>query len=93
MKPIRFFKPYRYSAAACKCSAGFVPFNMGNTNYHISLHPDGIYHVLNRANGNKQLFYNDENRHFFLRKFQLHVAPVADLAMPAPAAADLEVKW
>ncbi|OLY90868.1 REP element-mobilizing transposase RayT [Cnuella takakiae] len=52
---------------------------MGNIDYHIALQPDGIYHVLNRANGNEHLFYNDENRHFFLRKFQLHVGPVADL--------------
>lgn len=52
---------------------------MAKTNDHTPLFPDGIYHVCNRVNGNEQLFHNEDNFHFFLRRYQQHISPVADL--------------
>jgi putative transposase len=51
---------------------------MAKTNYHIPLQPGGIYHILSRANGDEKIFYNDENRRYFLYKFQQHIFPVAE---------------
>ena len=46
--------------------------------YHIPLFPDKIYHIFSRAIGKEKLFLEDENYKFFLKKFKLHISPVAD---------------
>jgi REP element-mobilizing transposase RayT len=45
--------------------------------FHIPLLPGGLYHVLNRANGNEPLFKTEANYHFFLAKYNQHISPVA----------------
>lgn len=45
--------------------------------YHIPLHPGGLYHLLNRANGDEKLFREEQNYFYFLTKYQQHVSPVA----------------
>ncbi|RZJ71185.1 transposase [Flavobacterium sp.] len=37
------------------------------------------YHIKNSANNQENLFYEDENYWHFLRLFEVHVAPVAEL--------------
>lgn len=39
--------------------------------------PDGFYHIYNHANGNENIFINDDNYQFFLNKFNLYISPVA----------------
>jgi REP-associated tyrosine transposase len=39
---------------------------------------DAYYHIYNHANGNEQLFVEEENYRFFLKRYQKHIAPVAD---------------
>jgi putative transposase len=46
--------------------------------YHIPLLPDKTYHIFSRAIGKEKLFLEDENCKFFLRKYKLHISPVAD---------------
>ena len=46
-------------------------------NYHIPLFPGGVYHVLNRANGNEPLFKQETNYHYFLQKYTQHISPIA----------------
>ena len=46
--------------------------------YHIPLLPDKTYHIFSRAIGKEKLFLEDENHKFFLRKYKLHISPVAD---------------
>ena len=48
------------------------------TNYHISLFPDGIYHVLSRAVGDELLFREEENYRFFLQRYIKYISPIAD---------------
>src|SRR3989304_4145680 len=40
--------------------------------------PDATYHIYNRANGAERLFVQDENYHFFLKKYMQHIYRVAD---------------
>jgi REP element-mobilizing transposase RayT len=47
--------------------------------YHIPLLPNGIYHLLSRANGNEKLFRKAENYRFFLARIKKYVLPVADI--------------
>jgi putative transposase len=42
------------------------------------MQPAKFYHLYNHANGNENLFRNDENYYFFLKKFALYINPVAD---------------
>jgi len=46
--------------------------------YHIPLLPDKVYHIFSRAIGTEKLFLEEENYKFFLKKYKLHVSPVAD---------------
>ena len=46
--------------------------------YYAPFQPDGYYHVVSRATGFEKLFMEDENYHFFLRRFIKYVSPVAD---------------
>lgn len=39
--------------------------------------PDGFYYIYNHANGNENIFINDDNYQFFLQKFNLYINPVA----------------
>lgn len=42
------------------------------------LEPGFYYHVYNHANGNEILFNNDNNFQYFLKKYNLHIAAIAD---------------
>jgi putative transposase len=42
------------------------------------MQPASFYHIYTHANGNENLFRTDENYRFFLKKFVLHINPVAD---------------
>jgi putative transposase len=42
------------------------------------LDEEGIYHVYNRTNNMELLFRNDENRHFFLRRYAFYLRPLID---------------
>lgn len=44
----------------------------------ILLEPDKYYHIYNHANGKENLFVNEGNYHFFLRKYAHHINPIAD---------------
>ena len=37
-----------------------------------------FYHIYNHANGSENLFRNDENYNFFLRKWSHHIEPIAE---------------
>lgn len=37
-----------------------------------------VYHIYTHANGNENLFLNDENFNFFLKKYSTHIHPIAD---------------
>ena len=41
--------------------------------------PDLTYHIFNHANGNENIFRNDENFRFFLEKFKIHIHSVASV--------------
>jgi putative transposase len=45
--------------------------------YHQPLYPDGLYHVLSRANGSELLFRNQDNYAYFLRRYLKYINPVA----------------
>ena len=45
--------------------------------YHIPLFPDGLYHILNRANGDEPLFKQEGNYSYFLQKYTQHISPIA----------------
>ncbi len=48
-------------------------------NHHeIPLQPDVCYHIFNHANGFENLFVNDGNYQYFLKKFATHISPIAD---------------
>ena len=36
------------------------------------------YHIYNRANGNENLFRNDENYYYFLKLWDKYVSPIAE---------------
>jgi len=42
------------------------------------LFPGSYYHIYNHANGNENLFAEQENYRFFLQQYQKHIRPVAD---------------
>ncbi len=42
------------------------------------MEPAKFYHLYNHANGNENLFRNEENYLFFLKKFAFYVNPIAD---------------
>jgi putative transposase len=44
-----------------------------------ALKPDNIYHIYNHANGNENLFHNDENYLYFLKLFFEFISPIADV--------------
>lgn len=43
------------------------------------LEPGNFYHIYNHANGFENIFVEDENYSFFLRKLIEHIMPVADI--------------
>ena len=45
----------------------------------IPLEPDGVYHIYNHAVGSDNIFKEDENYYFFLRKFSARIACFADV--------------
>lgn len=47
--------------------------------YQTPLYPDHYYHMFNHAVGNENLFRNDENYSFFLRKVKDYITPVMDI--------------
>lgn len=44
----------------------------------VLLEPGKLYHIWTHANGEENLFREDENYRFFLQKYKYHVSPVAD---------------
>jgi REP element-mobilizing transposase RayT len=44
----------------------------------VYLEPGKIYHIWTHANGNANLFLEEQNYHFFLKKYQYHVHPIVD---------------
>jgi len=44
----------------------------------ILLEPDKIYHIFNHANGNENLFVNEDNFFFFLKQYSKYINPIAD---------------
>ncbi|OQX98726.1 MAG: hypothetical protein B6I24_04450 [Bacteroidetes bacterium 4572_128] len=44
----------------------------------ISLKSDIYYHIYNRANGSENLFLNEDNYLFFLKKYNFHITPIAN---------------
>ena len=44
----------------------------------IPLQAGGCYHIFNHANGPEQLFVQEGNYAYFLRKYAQHISPVAD---------------
>ncbi|MCB9350139.1 MAG: transposase [Lewinellaceae bacterium] len=49
------------------------------TNHHYAeLHADNIYHIYNRTNNRELLFQSDDDRKFFLKRYQKYISPCAD---------------
>lgn len=46
--------------------------------YLADLTEGGIYHIFNRTNNKERLFQNDENRKFFLKKFEQYLSPLLE---------------
>lgn len=46
---------------------------------HISLEAGGVYHIFNHAVGSDNLFREEENYNFFMRKFTSRIIPIAEL--------------
>ncbi len=44
--------------------------------YYVKFEPNLFYHVYNRAVDKKPLFRSDENRRFFLKRFEKYLSPV-----------------
>ena len=42
------------------------------------LEPSKIYHIYNHANGTENLFVNEGNYEFFLKKYNLYISPIAN---------------
>ncbi len=42
------------------------------------LEPGKVYHIWTRANGQENIFREHQNYHFLLRKYRIHIAPIAD---------------
>ena len=47
-------------------------------NYRQPLEPGCFYHVYNRGNNGDNLFYNQENYKFFLRKYDEYLSPLVE---------------
>ena len=45
----------------------------------MQLHPNQVYHIYNRGNNRRQLFYDEENYSYFLEKISKHIVPHCDL--------------
>ena len=45
--------------------------------YHPPFLDNTFYHVFNHANGNENIFREEDNYRFFLEKYQKHISPVA----------------
>lgn len=43
------------------------------------LHPHQVYHIYNRGNNRRQLFYEPENYSYFLKKMRKYISPHCDL--------------
>lgn len=43
-----------------------------------SLKPDTFYHIYNRGINGTDIFIENRNYHFFLKKYAFHISPVAD---------------
>ena len=43
------------------------------------LQPDYFYHIYNHANGNENLFVEERNYYFFLKKAKLYIGPLTNL--------------
>lgn len=52
--------------------------NLPPMDYYAPLLADKIYHIVGRAVGTEKLFLNDDNYHFFLKRYKKYIAPVAD---------------
>ncbi len=46
---------------------------------HISLEAGGVYHIYNHAVGSDDIFREDENYLFFMRKFSTRIIPLAEV--------------
>lgn len=44
----------------------------------IPLNPDHVYHIYTHANGSENLFREDENYYYFLRKYSEYIYPIAE---------------
>ena len=40
--------------------------------------PANYYHIYNHANGNENLFLENDNYRYFLQQYEKHIQPVAD---------------
>src|SRR4051812_26290475 len=49
------------------------------TNLHCKFEPDRFYHVIAKAVGGINLFANDENKSFFLKRFAFYIPNFADV--------------
>ncbi len=45
----------------------------------MNLLPNTTYHIYNQGNNKRQIYFNDENYIFFLRKIRTHILPHADI--------------
>jgi len=43
-----------------------------------TLEPEAFYHIYNRANGNENIFFKDENYLFFLKKYKEYISPICN---------------
>ena len=45
--------------------------------YEVLMYPNSVYHIYNHANGKENLFHNTNNYHFFLKKYDYYIEPIA----------------
>ncbi len=45
----------------------------------MTIHEPGIYHIYNRGNNQKTIFFNQENYFYFLRKCHKYIKPVSEI--------------
>ena len=45
----------------------------------MKFHPNQLYHVYNQGNNHQQIYFEDENYLFFLRKVKKYISPYADM--------------
>jgi REP element-mobilizing transposase RayT len=51
---------------------------MKKIDYFIPLYKDHLYHIYNRGNGKEQIFFNEENYNFFLRRYFNYTADILE---------------